>query len=46
MELAVVERDLAAIVDDDAGVVGVAVRVEFHQREAAPELVLAHATPP
>ena len=41
VELAVVERERAGVVDHDAGVVRVAVRVEFHQRKAAPDLVLA-----
>jgi hypothetical protein len=39
VQLAVVEGDVAAVVDDDAGVVWVAVRVVLHQREAAPDRV-------
>ena len=39
MQLAVVERERAVVVDDDAGVVGIAVGVELHDRKAAPDLV-------
>jgi aromatic ring-cleaving dioxygenase len=40
MELAVVERDLAFICNDDAGVIRIAGRVLLHQREAAPDRVV------
>src|ERR1051325_2465154 len=40
MQLAVVELDLPAVVDDQPAVVRVAVRVLLHDREAAPDLVL------
>jgi hypothetical protein len=40
MHLAVIELQLARIVDDDAGVVGHAAGVELHDREAAPDPVV------
>src|ERR1700744_4019870 len=39
MELAIVEAQLARIVDNNAGIVGIAARVELHDGEAAPNLV-------
>ena len=40
MQLAIIQRDLAGVRDDDPGIIGVAVRVELHQRKAAPHVVL------
>ena len=41
MQLAVIKRDLALISNDDAGIVRVARRIELHQREAPPNVVVA-----
>src|SRR3979490_1966590 len=40
MQLAVVELDLALVVDDQSAVEGVAIRVELHDGEATPDPVL------
>ena len=40
VQLAIIELHLALVVDDDAGVVGIAPRVELHDGETAPDLVL------
>ena len=45
MEFAVVELDFAAIVDDQPGIIGIAARVELHDREAAPDLVVDAGLP-
>ena len=41
VQFAVVDRDFAAIVDDKAAVVGIARRIPLHDREAAPDPLLA-----
>jgi hypothetical protein len=45
MHLAVVELQLALVVDDDAGIVGHAAGVELHDGEAAPDVVVAAGLP-
>ncbi len=40
VQLAIIELHLALVVDDDAGVVGIAPWVELHDGETAPDLVL------
>ena len=40
MEFAVVELDLAGIVDDQTGIIGIALGVELHDGEAAPDPVV------
>src|SRR5438874_10267743 len=40
MELAVVELDLAVVVDDQAAIVGVAARVELHDGEVAADPIV------
>jgi hypothetical protein len=40
MHFAVIELDLAFVVDDQAGIVGVAVGIVLHDGEAAPDAVV------
>src|SRR6266571_3709189 len=40
MEFSIIQLDLAVIVDDQARIIGIAVGVEFHDRKAAPDLVV------
>src|SRR5437588_3072383 len=40
VEFSIIEFDLAGVVDDKAGIVGIAVRVELHDGEAAPDFVV------
>ena len=40
MHLAIIELERARVVDDHAGIVGIAARVELHDGEAAPDVVV------